>query len=251
MLQSIFDFSKDYSMEKSGGLKMAVHDLAQLKRSWKDFHDRFIHEVVNIMIDEALLPQGFNAIPTAQIYVERGFEPDVVVKKEEHTGVIRRSIGPTQSVQPSLRFVATRSEVLPEKHLMLIDDLGEPVAVMEVISPRNRTHRTHYATQYEDYIRHGLTFVMVDLIYFVGENVHDLLISNWKNALPIPDNPEKPLFTATYTPQTEYTVATEVMQFGFRDDFPDVVIEVEGHTILFPLAKAYQTTARRMKLPPV
>ncbi len=238
-------------MQRTGGFQMAVHDWAQLKRRWKDFHDRFIHEVVNIMIDEELLPQGFNAIPTAQIYVERGFEPDVVVKKEEHTGSIRQSIEGTQSAQPSLRFVATRSEVSPEKHLLLLDDLGEPVAVMEVISPRNRTHRTYYATQYEDYIAHSLTFVMVDLIYFVGENVHDLLISNWKNALPIPDTPDNPFFIATYTPQMEDTVVAEVIQFGFRDDFPDVVIEVKGYAIPFPLAKAYQTTARRMKLPSV
>ena len=122
---------------------MAVHDWAQLKRRWKDFHDRFIHEVVNIMIDEELLPQGFNAIPTAQIYVERGFEPDVVVKKKEHTGSIRQSIEGTQIAQNPpfpplergdtggiLHFVATRPDVSPEKHLMLIDDLGEPVAVM-------------------------------------------------------------------------------------------------------------------------
>ena len=42
---------------------------------------------------------------------------------------------------------------------------------------------------------------------------------------------------------------TEVIQFGFKDDFPDIVIEIEGYAIPFPLAEAYQTTARRMKLP--
>ena len=230
---------------------MAVHDWAHLRRRWKDFHDRFIHEVVNIMIDGEVLPQGFNVTPMAQIYIERDFEPDVVVKKAEDATSAKQPIGPTLVVvQPSLRFVANRPYVSPEKRLMLLDDLGEPVAVMELISPRNRTHRKHYALQYEEYIAHGLTFVMVDLIHFVGENLHDLLISGWENASAIPENSEKPLFIATYTPQTEDTVAAEIIQFGFEDDFPDIVIEVEGNAIPFPLAKAYQTTARRMKLPP-
>lgn len=229
---------------------MAVHDWAQLRQHWKDFHDRFIHEVVNIIIDEALLPQGFNVIPTTQIYIEREFEPDIVVKKSDDTASVKQLTTPTQvATQPSLRFVANRPYVSPEKKLMLLSDLGEPIAVMELISPRNRTHRKHYAIQYEEYIAHSLTFVMVDVIYFVGGNVHDLLISGWENASAIPENPEKPLFIAIYTPQTEDTVETEIIQFGFESDFPDIVIEVEGNALLFPLAKAYQTTARRMKLP--
>lgn len=231
---------------------MAVHDWAQLKRRWKDFHDRFIHEVVNIMIDEALLPTGFNVIPTSQIRQPfKGFEPLKGCAVDD-TASVKPPTAPTQvATQPSLRFVANRPYVSPEKKLMLLDDLGEPVAVMELISPRNRTHRKHYAIQYEEYIAHGLTFVMVDLIHFVGENLHDLLISGWENASGIPDAPEKPLFIATYTPQTEDTVEVEIIQFGFEDDFPDIVIEVEGNAIPLPLAQAYQTTARRMKLPPV
>ncbi len=229
---------------------MAIHDWAQLRRHWKDFHDRFIHEVVNIIIDEALLPHGFNVIPTTQIYIERDFEPDIVVKKADDAASVKPLITPPQVVTaPNLRFVANRPYVSPEKRLMLLDDLGAPMAVMELISPRNRTHRKHYAIQYEEYIAHSLTFVMVDVIYFVGGNVHDLLISGWENAAAIPENPEKPLFIAIYTPQTEDTVEAEIIQFGFDSDFPNIVIEVEGSAIPLPLAQAYQTTARRMKLP--
>ena len=233
---------------------MAIHNWSKLKNRWRDFHDRFIHALVNTMIDDGLLPPKFDVVPTTRIYVDRYFEPDVVIKEQaERSGDesthVDQSIVPIQGAEPNLRFLATRPTGAAENRLILFDELGEPVAVLELISPRNRTHRSQYTMQYEEYIAHGLTFVMVDLIHFVGRNVHDVLVEGWRDAQPIPENPEKPLFIAIYTPQTEDTVLTEVIQFGFRDELPNIVIEVEGELMCFPLRKAYQTTARRMRLP--
>ena len=97
---------------------------------------------------------------------------------------------------------------------------------------------------------HGLTFVMVDLIYFIGGNVHDVMVEKWENARHIPDHPEKKLFIAIYIPETEEITRVKIHQFGFPNEFPESVLNLEGYAVPLPIGQAYDDTARRMKLPP-
>ena len=91
---------------------------------------------------------------------------------------------------------------------------------------------------------------MVDLIYFVNGNVHDIMVADWEGAVSIPDNPGKKMFIAIYTPETEELTRTTILQFGFDDSFPEVILNIEGYSIPIPIEQAYQTTARRMKFHP-
>ena len=227
---------------------MAVHDWKEYEHLWQTFHDRLIHALANIMTDEDLLPEGFSETPTGRIYVNRQIEPDTVITK---SGLIPPpESSDSQTDAPStLDFIAKIPAISTDKQLMLYNHLGQPVAVMELISPKNRLRRRYYAVQYEEYIVHGLTFVMVDLIYFVGANVHDVMAEKWENALPIPEHPEKKLFIATYIPETEEITQVKIYQFGFREDFPEIVLNLEGYAVSLPIGQAYDETARRMKLP--
>ncbi|MCZ6680608.1 MAG: hypothetical protein O7E52_25540 [Candidatus Poribacteria bacterium] len=228
---------------------MAVHDWKEYEYLWQTFHDRLIHAMANIMVDEDLLPEGFSATPTGKIYVNRQIEPDMVLTKSPV--VPPPEMSDAQTAFPStLDFVAKRPAISTDKQLMISNRWGLPVAVMELISPKNRLRRSYYAVQYEEYIVHGLTFVMIDLIYFVGANVHDITVEKWENALPIPDHPEKKLFIAIYVPETEEITRVKIHQFGFREDFPEVVLNLEGYVVALPFSQAYGETARRMKLPP-
>ena len=229
---------------------MAIHDWAKYRSRWQDFHDRIIHELANIMIDEEQLPAGFDVVPTGRIYINRQIRPDTVITKQPPILHGVDSPTPTTDSKVILQFVATRPSILADKRLMVYDDSGVPVAVVELISPWNRTHREYYAIQYEEYLSHFLTVVMVDLIYFVNGNVHDIMVADWKDAVSISDNPDKKLFIAIYTPETEELTRTTILQFGFDNSFPEVILNIEGYSIPIPIEQAYQTTARRMKLPP-
>ena len=134
---------------------------------------------------------------------------------------------------------------------MIYHPSGTPIAVMELVSPKNRFRRRYYAVQYEEYIVHGLTFVMVDLVYFADGNLHDVIIEKWENAFPIPNDPDRQLFISIYTPETEEITRVKIHQFGFLDEFPRIVLPLEGYAVLFPIAQAYNETARRMKLPSI
>ncbi len=228
---------------------MAVHDWREYEHLWHTFHDRLIHAMANIMVDEGLLPEGFSVTPTGRIYVNRQIEPDMVITGSPRTPPSEISDVET-GVQWTYDFTAKIPAISTDKQLMIYNHLGLPVAVMELISPKNRLRRTYYAVQYEEYIVHGLTFVMVDLIYFVGANVHDVMVQKWENALPIPNHPEQKLFIALYIPETEEMTRVKIHQFGFQDDFPEIILNLEGYAVPLPIGQAYHETARRMKLPP-
>jgi hypothetical protein len=227
---------------------MPIHDWSQYERIWQTFHDRLIHALANIIVDDDLLPEGFAVTPTGRIYVNRQIEPDTVILKTPANP--QPKIAAVETDLPStLDFTAKLPAISTDQQLMIYNPLGMPVAVMELISPKNRLRRRYYAVQYEEYIVHGLTFVMVDLIYFADGNVHDVMVEKWENACPIPNNSEKPLFVAVYIPETEEMTRVKIHQFGFRDDFPELKLNLEGHVVPLPIGQAYDATARRMKLP--
>ncbi len=75
------------------------------------------------------------------------------------------------------------------------------------------------------------------------------MVEKWENAQPIPAHPEKKLFIAIYLPETEEITRVKIHQLGFQDDFPKMMLDLEGYAVPLPIGQAYNETVRRMKLP--
>ena len=141
---------------------MALHDWAKLD-GWEGVHQFWMHEITRDL--KANLPPGYRAIVGASPLVlmpENGGKPDVAVSQlmprpEPSQGVARSPFEP--DYQATVTFL--------EQDLTLsVTRSGRVVAVVELISPRNKDRneaREQYGNRYLAYLRNGVNVFLVDV----------------------------------------------------------------------------------------
>ena len=142
---------------------MALHDWAKLD-GWEGVHQFWTNEIAHDL--KANLPPGYRAIVGASPLVlmpENGGKPDVAVSQ-----VLPRpepsSDGADRSpLEPDYQAVVT---FLEQDLTLSITRNGRVVAVIELISPRNKDRfesREQYGNRYLSYLRNGVNVFVVDI----------------------------------------------------------------------------------------
>ena len=141
---------------------MALHDWAKLD-GWEGVHQFWTNEIARDL--KANLPPGYRAVVGASPLVlmpENGGKPDVAVSQllprpESSEGAVRSPLEP--DYQAAVTFL--------EQDLTLsVTRSGRVVAVIELISPRNKDRnesREQYGNRYLGYLREGVNVLLVDV----------------------------------------------------------------------------------------
>jgi hypothetical protein len=149
---------------------MALHNWTDLP-GWEGVHLYWMTGLGRWL--KGQLPAGYRAVvgasPMVGIDLPIG-KPDVAVQNTPlpPTGVLPPTapgavvIG-IDEMQPD---VETAVAVLPEDSSVMVEHAGRLVAVVEMVSPRNKDRpsaRVHYATRYMSYLKNGVHFLLVDV----------------------------------------------------------------------------------------
>lgn len=227
---------------------MPIHDWTSVKAgTFHNFHVLWTSTLTN-HLNAGLLPPGFFAMAEQVI---GGPEPDVVSLQARPQGPPARAGVAVAPARPRATFVMP----LPEEkerfarkanRIAVHHDLGNVVAVIELVSPGNKESRHAIRAFVEKacaLIGQGVNLLIVDL-FPPGprdpQGVHGLIwdeITDQSFALP----PGKPLTLAAY--QTAPTRIAYVEPVAVGDPLPDMPLFLqEEHYVNVPLAETYNAT---------
>ena len=228
---------------------MSVHDWSQVDHGiFHDFHQTWTIEIRKALND-GLLPPGFFALAEQ---VLRGPIPDVVTlqRKPPHD----RPPGPSGGLAladapPQARFItsaetdqyAARANRIVVKH-----QLGQVVAVIEIVSPGNKSSRYALRTLAEkayELLQQGIHLLIVDLFPPSPrdpEGIHKII---WDAFCEKPFHlpPDKPLTAAAYFAGVPKTAYVEPFSVGDRLRSLPLFLDADSY-VPAPLETTYQIT---------
>jgi len=230
---------------------MPMHDWTRVKaETYHNFHFRWVAAIMD-RLNAGLLPAGFFAMAEQII---GGPETDVLTLQ---TGAgPKRPAGANGGIsvataKPKTRFVLTlptdkEKYARKANRIAIHHELGEVVAVIEVVSPGNkdRKHPLHtFVNKALDLLAQSVNLLVVDPFPPSRHDPQGIPAAIWQefadNAFVPP--PDKPLTLSAY--QAEPTLAAYVETIAAGDRLPDMPLFLCGDEyILVPLEETYQTT---------
>jgi hypothetical protein len=227
---------------------MPVHDWAPVDHGiFHDFHQAWTIEIRNAL-NAGILPEGYFAM-TEQVI--SGPIPDVITLQQQDLTDIRQASGglAVADAPPRARFVAVaepdvysrRANRIAVKHA-----LGRVVAVIEIVSPGNKSSRHHVRTFVEkavELLRQEIHLLVVDLFPPSVRDPQGLHKAIWDE---IRDEPfelpsDKPLTIAAYFAGVPLTAYVEPVAVG--DRLPELPVFLDAGTYVpAPLETTYETT---------
>ncbi len=233
---------------------MPIHDWTKV--SFGTFHN--FHQGWMIALRDALnagrLPEGYFAM--AEQVVGRPEADVVALEIESDTGVPGDGGGIVTAVRPRTTFVLPAEQeryARKATHLAIHHGLGQVVAIVEIVSPGNKSSRhalRSFADKAVELIRQGVNLLVVDL-FPPGprdpQGIHPLIwdeISDQSFALP----PGKPLTLAAYQCAPTKTAYVEPVAAG--EPLPEMPLFLRGEWhVQTPLDETYQAAWNVMPPP--
>jgi hypothetical protein len=232
-----------------GDTAMPMHDWTRVTAgTYHNFHFRWIAAIMD-RLNAGLLPPGFFAM--AEQIIGRP-ETDVVTLQTKPLpkgeGVRNGGVA-IATPQPKTRFVlALESERYARKanRIAVHHELGEVVAVIEIISPGNKDRRhsmQSFVTKAVDLIEQRVNLLIIDPF---PPGTHDprgvagaVLDELGSQRFELP--PDKPLTLSAYQVEPIEMAYIETVAVG--DRLPDMPLFLyDAHHIYVPLEATYQTT---------
>jgi hypothetical protein len=228
---------------------MPMHDWTRVTAgTYHNFHFRWIAAIMD-RLNAGLLPPGFFAM--AEQSIGRP-ETDVVTLQTRPLSedeAARNGGAAVATSQPKTRFVsALESERYARKanRIAVHHELGEVVAVIEIVSPGNKDRRhslQSFVAKAIDLIEQQVNLLIIDPF---PPGTHDprgvvgaVLDEFGNQQFDLP--PDKPLTLATYQVEPIATAYAETLAVG--DRLPDMPLFLyNAHHIYVPLEETYQTT---------
>ena len=233
---------------------MPIHDWSRV--SFGTFHN--FHQGWMIALRDALnagrLPEGYFAMAEQVVGQPEG---DVVALDiESDRGPAAEGGGTATAVRPQTTFILPAEEERYARratHLAIHHGLGEVVAIIEIVSPGNKSSRhalRSFADKAVNLIRQGVNLLVVDL-FPPGprdpQGIHPLIwdeITDQPFALP----PDKPLTLAAYQCAPTKTAYVEPVAAGGRLSEMPLFLRGQWH-VRTPLGETYQAAWNVLPLP--
>ncbi len=227
---------------------MPIHDWTHVQSgTFHDFHQDWTIEIRRTL-NAGLLPPGYFAMADQRV---EGPEPDVVaLQLRSPTNQPPRQVGGTAVVEalPPLRqsaSVAASVYARKANRIVVRNQLGRVVAVIEVLSPGNKDSRNAvraFVGKAIDFLRNGIHLLLIDLFPPTPrdpEGIHQAIWSELTDA-PFEARPaDKPLTVAAYDASEPLTAYLEPLAVG--DALPDAPLFLEpGLWVATPLEATYQ-----------
>jgi hypothetical protein len=228
---------------------MPIHDWTRVEPGiFHDFHQAWTIEIRNAL-NAGGLPPGFFALAEQ---IVSGPIPDVVTLQRRTTQTDRRDpVGgiAVADAPPRARFVSSaQPDAYARKanRIVIRHRLGKVVAVIEVISPGNKSGRNAFRSFVEktaEILRQGINLLVVDLFPPSPRDPEGIHKAIWDEICeePFALPPDKPLTVAAYSAGEPKTAYVEPVAVG--DPLPDLPIFLDpGTYVPAPLEATYQAT---------
>ncbi len=228
---------------------MPIHDWSQIDHGiFHDFHQAWTIEIRNAL-NRGLLPRGFFALAEQVI---SGPIPDVVTLQRTPSRV---SVPPASGglaiadSPPQARYVTSaESEQYVERanQIVIRHRLGRVVAVIEIVSPGNKSSRTALRTFTEkayQLLQQEIHLVIVDLFPPSPRDPHGIHTAIWDNICEEPFElpPDKHLTVAAYYAGVPKRAYVDPVAVGDLLPSPPIFLDA-GFYVPAPLETTYQTT---------
>lgn len=226
---------------------MPIHDWTKVRAgTFHNFHLRWVASMMDALND-GRMPEGYFAM--AEQIIGRP-EADVVALERSNTPRRHSGNGAVLTPpKPQSRFVLPIQEVrYAEKAncIAIRHSLGDVVAVIEIVSPGNKSNQHAIRTFREkssDLIRQGVSLLIVDLFPPGPRDPQGIHEASWDE---LTDEPfelptDKPLTLAAYQADPEIIAYVEPVAVG--DSLPEMPLFLDGDFYVnVPLEATYATT---------
>jgi hypothetical protein len=235
---------------------MPIHDWSRVEPGiFHDFHQAWTIEIRNAL-NAGILPPGFFAMAEQ---VASGPIPDVVTLQRRRTPDDPKQPSggvAVATVPPKARFI-TSAELDPYVHkanrITIKHGLGEVVAVIEVVSPGNKSslHALRsFVSKAEELLRQGINLLVVDLFPPSPRDPQGIHKAVWDEitdeAFELP--PDKRLTAVAYAAADPITAYVEPLAVG--DSLPSMPIFLErGVYVPAPIEETYLETWSKLPDP--
>jgi hypothetical protein len=225
---------------------MPIHDWTRVPPGiFHHFHQDWSIELSR-ELNRGSLPEGYSALVEQRI---DGPEPDVIAV-ELRSGKVDPE-GSVGVINPPRARVVRRTPDLAERYarkanrIAIHHELGQVVAVIEIVSPGNKSSRSalrSFAEKAVGLLRAGIHLLVVDL--FPPSNrdpqgIHGAIFSQLTDDEYVPP-PNQPLTLVGYQSDGEITAYIEPVAVG--DAMPDMPLFLTPKMhVLVPLERTYET----------
>jgi Protein of unknown function (DUF4058) len=227
---------------------MPMHDWTRVKAgTYHNFHYRWVASVMD-RLNAGLMPSGYFAM--AEQILGRP-EADVVTLQ---TGVKKPRADlnggvAVAAVKPKTRFVFPLEAdryVRKANQIAIHHELGEVVAVIEIVSPGNKDRKHSFRTFVQktvELIDQNVNLLIIDPFPPGPHDPHGIHKAIWNElttaSFELPA--DKPLTIAAY--QVEPTKTAYVEPIAVGDPLPNMPVFLDGDfNVLLPLEETYQAT---------
>ena len=228
---------------------MPIHDWSQIDHGiFHDFHQAWTIEIRKAL-NGGLLPPGFFALAEQII---SGPIPDVVTlqRKPSRDNLPERTGGlAVADAPPQARYITSaESEQYADRanQIAIRHQLGRVVAVIEIVSPGNKSSRYAMRTFTEkayELLQQGIHLLIVDLFPPSPRDPQGIHKAIWDDICEEPFQlpPDKPLTVASYFAGVPKTAYVDPVAVG--DPLPSLPLFLDtGFYVPAPLETTYQTT---------
>lgn len=226
---------------------MPIHDWTRVSAgTWHNFHQDWTIEICRTL-NSSVLPPGYFAMADQRV---SGPEPDVIALRTgppPSPGGIVVADAPPQTKQVG-RFRRDRAIYARKANRLSIrDDLGNVVAIIEVVSPGNKDRNDDFSAfvgKVVEFLKGGIHVVVVDLFPPTlrdPEGIHLAIWQKWTGEPFEPRPADKPLTVASYEVGDDETAYVDPVAVG--DPLPDAPLFLApGWYVKIPLERTYTTS---------
>jgi hypothetical protein len=230
---------------------MPIHDWTRVKAgTYHNFHYRWIAALMD-RLNAGLLPPGFFAMAEQIIGLPESDMVTLQTGSRPRPPAESNGGGAVAPPRPKTRFVVPippdQERYARKAHRIAIHhDLGQVVAVIELVSPGNKDRRhslQSFVDKAIDLIQQQVNLLIIDPF---PPGPHDpqgipKAILDELTGLPFELPPDKPLTLSAYQVEPVRTVYVEPIAVG--DRLPDMPLFLyDERYVLVPLEETYQTT---------
>lgn len=226
---------------------MPMHDWTKVDSGgYHHFHQRWCGSICDALND-GRMPKGYYALVDQRA---RGLVPDVLtLKRKPKPGEGIGAGGAVTATTPSTRFVSVADQDLyaaRANRVAVRNPFGEVVALIEIVSPGNKSSRDALRTfvrKVQGFLRAGVHFLIIDPFPPTRRDPHGVHPAVWRafRDEPFELPPDKPLTLAAYSASDVLTAYVE--PFAVGDELRDMPVFLEGDAhVAAPLEATYRAT---------
>jgi hypothetical protein len=229
------------------------------QRHWESFHAAWAGALADFL-NEEWLPEGYFA--EEQVHPSARVEIDVATFEESHADRLANNDAPVATLQSKVWAPPAPTMTIPVDfperfEVKVFRAEGGPtlVAAIELVSPGNKDrseHRRAFTTKCANYLYHGISLVIIDIVTTRQANLHDELVqlvcTEGADARP----PDTSLYAAAYWPRQRrdgglIDIWTAVLSLG--NSFPTLPLAISSELCIpLDLDATYADACHRRRL---